>query len=151
MIGATLKVGKIRTTRPKFPGEAGYVQSVNAQLKDLSTLIQEVFNQVEGVTPEICLDAVQPTFQKSQDYCPEDTGTLKASGYTAITGRGAKARVEVGYAKGGKPDYAVYVHEITSYFHKPPTRAKWLQAAMMEDISGIRTRVADGYRRFLRG
>jgi hypothetical protein len=143
-----LVVGKIRTTAPKYPSEAGYVSSINAQLKDLKAIIQSIFDQFENATPDIMLAAVQPTFEKSKVYCPKKTGALVSSGYTAITATGRTPRVEVGYAKGGSPFYAVFVHEMTGIFHNPPTRSKWLQAAMMEDTGVIRDRLVDGYRAF---
>jgi hypothetical protein len=118
-------------------------------LKDLQDAFQSLIDQFEGVTPEIMLNAVQPTFQKSQEYCPTDTGALKSSGYAEITSTARGGRVEVGYAKGGSPPYAVYVHENLSNFHRPPTRAKWLQAAMLEDLTSIFTRIQNGYYQFM--
>lgn len=149
MTTVSLKVGKIRTTAPKFPSEPGYVQSVNTQLKDLQRSLQSIFDQFENASPSIMLDAVQPTFNKSQEYCPVRTGALRASGYAEITGTGKRPRVEVGYAKGGNPPYAVFVHEMTGIPHRPPTRSKWLQAALMEDLSVIKDRLTSLYRNFM--
>lgn len=144
-----LRVGKIRTTAPKYPSEAGFVSSINAQLKDLANALQEVFDQFESASPEVMLAAVMPTFEKSQIYCPIDTGVLRESGYAEVTGTGKSPRVEVGYAKGGNPFYAVFVHEMTTVFHKPPTRSKWLQAALTEDLPSIETRLQQGYAAFM--
>lgn len=33
--------------------------------------------------------------------------------------------------------YAALVHERMGVFHKPPTRAKFLQSAMEEELSGV--------------
>jgi hypothetical protein len=148
MVSFNLVVGKIRTTAPKYPSEAGYVSSVNAQLKDLKAIIQSIFDQIEDASPSIMLAAVQPTFEKSKVYCPRKTGALVNSGYASVTGTGKTPRVEVGYAKGGVPFYAVFVHEMTGFYHAPPTRSKWLQAAMTEDIGVIRDRLVSGYKAF---
>jgi hypothetical protein len=146
-----LRVGKIRTTAPKYPSEPGYVAGINAQLKDLQDIFQSIIDQVEHVTPEIMLTAVMPTFQKSQIYCPFATGALRRSGFAEVVATGNQPRVEVGYAKGGNPPYAVFVHEMTSHYRRPPTRSKFLQAAMLEDIPAIRERLLADYKTFMGG
>lgn len=144
-----LRVGKIRTTSPRYPSEAGFVSSINAQLKDLKDILQSIFDQVENASPDIMLSAVQPTYEKSRVYCPYRTGALVNSGYAEVTSTGKTPRVEVGYARGGNPPYAVFVHEMTSIYHKPPTRSKWLQAALMEDLTLIQERLITNYRNFM--
>jgi hypothetical protein len=147
---AKLVCGKLRVSKPVYPSEPGYVAAVNAQMKELATILQSVFDQFEAVSPNVCLEAVQPTFELSQYYVPVKTSDLKNSGYCEITG--SKGRVvEVGYAKGGSPHYAMYVHEILEYHHEPPTRSKFLQAAMMEDLSNIYQRLSWSYAEFMQG
>lgn len=101
---------------------------------------------LEDVTPEIMLAALEPTFEKSQEYCPKDTGKLVESGYLQITQFRGKPRVEIGYGLGGDPAYAAAVHENLEWRHKAPTRAKWLQVALEEDAGEIQNRVAAAYK-----
>jgi hypothetical protein len=68
----------------------------------------------------------------SQDYVPVDTGDLKASVSLTHDGSG----FEVVYTIGYHTDYAVFVHEITEYYHRPPTGAKYLSRAVTEVVNG---------------
>lgn len=128
-----------------YPSERGYVQQIRAQMKEVQAIVEDVMNQLEDITPEILIAALTPTKELAEYYCPKDTGALVESSYLEVTDTGKKPRVELGFAKGGEPFYAVYVHEITEYYHAPPTRSKWLQAAVMEDMNNIMYRVASGY------
>jgi hypothetical protein len=151
MTAYRLNVGKIRKVGLKYPWEAGYIDSVRAQMKDLTALLNGVMSQFLDASPEIMIEAMQPTFELSQAYCPVDTGAMKASGYLEVTNTGKEPRVELGYARGGVPFYTALQHETTDFYHEPPTRAKWLQAAVMEDLSNIGARLATGYNRFMGG
>jgi hypothetical protein len=144
-----LKVGKIRVTSPKYPSESGFVQSVRAQLDELEEIVNSFFDQVVVASPYIAQDALQPTFAKSKEWCPKKTGAMVASGYLEITSLSkVTPRVEMGYGRGGNPFYTVFVHEQVNMYHKPPTRAKWLQAAMLEDLTVLWKRLSDGYNSF---
>jgi hypothetical protein len=120
-------------------------------MKELENIVMKTADAFEEVTPEIMLDALQPTKDKADLYCPKKTLALVNSGYLEITGTGSRARVEMGYAKGGSPSYAVYVHEIVEYHHEAPTRSKWLQAAMFEDLNQIWANLCSNYRVWLAG
>lgn len=96
---------------------------------------------VEDVTPEILVEALEPAFKLSQIYCPQDTGKLKKSGYLESTTFRGIPTVEIGYGKGGDPDYAAVVHENMEYRHKAPTKAKFLQAALEEQDGDIKERI----------
>jgi hypothetical protein len=136
-LGVSLRVGKIRSG------------TVKAQIADLNAAVTSIFDQIAGASPYLALDALQPTFKKSQEYCPKKTGALVDSGYLEITSLDSRnPRVEMGYGLGGSPPYAVYVHEQVNFFHAPPTRAKWLQAAMLEDLQALWARLITNYREF---
>ena len=63
----------------------------------------------------------------SNKICPIDTGELRQSGYTQVTGTGFNARGYVGYTA----PYAVYVHENVHHkFKAPGTGAKFLEKAI---------------------
>lgn len=98
---------------------------------------ERLIHYIEDVTPEVIFDALEPTFEKSKEYCPKDTGDLVKSGYLEIV----DGRVEIGYGRGGNPSYAVTVHENLEWRHKAPTRAKWLQVALDEDEQQIQNRI----------
>lgn len=151
-VGTRINVGRLSVRNPKYPSEPDFVSSMREQMLELQHILNELFDQIEGASPQIMLNALEPTFAISQYLCPVDTGDLKASGYLEITSaRTGGTRVEIGYGRGGNPYYAVYVHEMTSMYHKPPTMAKWLQAAVMGDMDNIFSRLKDGYRTALQG
>jgi len=144
-----LRMGLEKVSKPQFASEPDYVAQVNAQMKALMDDLQYIMDQFAAVTPEITKEAMQPTFDKSQEYCPHKTGVLKDSGYLEIVGFRGQPRVEMGYGKGGVPRYAVLVHEMVEVPHAPPTRSKFLEAAINEDYGSIIDRVHEGYKRFM--
>lgn len=144
-----LKMGLTKVRKPQYASEPGFVSAVNEQLKVLTEELKDIFDQVEGATAEITKEALEPTFEKSKLYCPKDTHELVNSGYLEVTSFRGKPQVEMGYGKGGSPRYAVYVHEMTQYNHAFPTRSKFMEAAINEDMGSLPHRIADGYMRFM--
>jgi hypothetical protein len=133
-----------------YPSEPGYFAMMQATSKALVAELNSIIDQFEDVAPDIMLDALEPTMKLADYYCPKDTYATVNSRYLEVTSRkGSAPRVEAGYAKGGKPFYAALVHERTWVPHREPTRSKWLQAAMMEDLSNIFDRVAGSYSDFM--
>lgn len=134
----------------RYPSESGYVSSINAQWKVIENKILSIFKQFEDASEDIMLDALEPTFEKARDvYCPHWKGPLRASGYLEVASFRGKPRIEIGFGKGGKPDYAVYVHERTDQYHEPPTQAKFLQRAVLEDLNEIYHRLGANYKAFM--
>lgn len=133
--------------RQTFRGSKANAVSAKASMAGVIRNYQKVVNNLEGVTPEVLYEALEPTFAKSQVYCPKDTGKLVKSGYLEIVSFRGKPRVEMGYGKNGEPDYAAAVHENLEWRHKSPTRAKWLQAALGEDRIAIQNRIIAGLKR----
>jgi hypothetical protein len=148
---ARLNVGKIRSTGTKYPWEPGYVAAVQAQCDDLTKIVKSICDQFENVSPELLIDALRPTFEKSKVYCPKDTHRLVNSAYLESVGYRGQPRVEMGFARGGDPYYAVLVHENLEMKHKPPEQAKFLERAVDEDIADIAIRIGDNYRKFMNG
>lgn len=128
-----------------YPNEARYVDDIRGQMRDITSNLIKVFDGIKAASPDILLDALEPTFELSQYYCPVDTGALKGSGYLEVTEFRSNPRVEMGYAKNNDPPYAVVVHENLEWRHKWPTRAKFLQAAVDEDMEDIKARVQQAY------
>lgn len=148
-VGIKLKVGKVNVRTTGYMSEASYVKQINQGLGQLTKSLVDLLKQFEDATPEIMLDAMRPMYDKSQEYVPVRGGTLKNSGYLEIVEKRSKPVVEMGYAKGGSPDYAVYVHEMTSIPHVAPTRAKFLEHAVNEEIGSTIDRLVANYKGFM--
>lgn len=74
-------------------------------------------------------------FQKSQVLVPVEFGTLRSSGTISQPRQTSGGwEVEIGYG-GAASEYAIYVHEITSNYHAPPTQAKFLEQPAMEEAA----------------
>jgi hypothetical protein len=130
----------IRGSVPHHGSQSALRDQFNGSMADVLHNLQLFIDHMTGVTPEILEEALRPTFAKSQERCPVRDGNLKASGYleTRATAKGAEA--EIGYGRGGIPDYAIFVHEMPMY-HEPPTQDKFLQSAIDEDYFDIINRV----------
>lgn len=142
----SIRIGKLSSKGMLFPTEPGYVESMRATTKELENILAKLMKDVEDATPPIMLDILAPTKVKSDLYCPKDTHALVNSGYLEVTSFRGSPRVELGYARGGQPSYGVVVHENMSFKHKAPTRAKWLQAAMFEDLPQMYERLGASYK-----
>lgn len=148
-VGIKLKVGKVNVRTVGYPSEASYVRQVNQGLKQLEKSLIDVLDQFMNVTPEVMLDAMRPIYDLSQEYVPVRDGKLKNSGYLEVVERGSRPYVEFGYAKGGRPDYAVYVHEMIEIPHKAPTRAKYAEQAVNDAVGETINRLVANYREFM--
>lgn len=122
-------------------------RACRASLNQVLARFAKVVSSIEQASVPAVRYALQPIFDKSQIYCPVKTGDLKGSGYLEVRRTGQKVVAEIGYAKGGHPDYAVIVHENLEFFHQPPTQAKYLQRAMEEGIDKVPARLAEYIRR----
>lgn len=122
-----------------------YVPSMQAQMKAIIKSYAAIIANIENVVPDIMAEALEPTLDLAKKYCPKDTHRLVNSGY--IEKRPAakgSLNVVIGFAKGGDPDYAVLVHERVDIYHKPPTRSKFLEAALLEDMANVYVRIVKG-------
>lgn len=99
---------------------------------------------LENSSADILEQVLQPVLDKSQFYVPKKTGALASTAEltTENTTTGAEARITY-----GSPDvfYAAIVHEFTWLNHQSPTRAKYLQTAMEEEIDNFLERAAQAY------
>jgi hypothetical protein len=145
-----INVGKIRSSsKTAYPSEAGYVQQIREQMRELELILNKAFNQIEEAAAPIIMDALQPTKELAEYYCPKKTGDLVNSSYLEVTSFRGRPRVELGFAKGGSPSYGVYVHEMVEYHHSPPTRSKFLQSAVYEDLDNVMNRIQTAYKGFM--
>lgn len=134
-----------------YPSEPRYAAAMAQTSKELTESLLDILTQFQDASPEIMIEALEPTLALAQEYVPFDTGELYNSAYLEDTSTKTIPRVEIGYARRGRPYYAMYVHEMVHIPHQAPTRAKWLQAAVMEDLDNIRQRLEHGYVLFMRG
>lgn len=148
-VGVGLQTNIRRAER--FPSEAGYVEGVVSQMKAVTDNLIKVVEQIKNATPEIMYEALVPTLELALEYCPIDTGLLRSSAYLEITEFRGHPRVEMGFARGGQPEYAVSVHENLEWKHEFPTRAKFLEHAMNEDMDNIRSRLEESYKEMAGG
>jgi hypothetical protein len=145
-------IGARRTRKnARFASESAFIAEMRQTSNDVCRAMLDILDQFEDVSEEIMINALEPTLDRAKYYCPKDTLELVNSAYLEEARFRGKPRVEIGFAKGGDPVYAIYVHEILDYKHDEPTRAKFLEYAVYEDLDGIYTRLGDGYRRFMGG
>lgn len=133
----------IRSSAPQ--SRQSLERSFRASMQDILAGFDEFMEDIETNSAEILTDAMEETFGKALTYCPEDSGELRDSGYLEVQSFRGKHVCAIGFGKGNKPDYAIYVHEMP-YQHEAPTRSKFLQAALDEDYYSILNKVAEGYR-----
>jgi hypothetical protein len=104
-----------------------------------------LIRQLRSATPTIIYDALMPVFNRSQVYVPKKTGALMASGHLQV-GTTLSGRPEGSITYGGKDaPYAALVHEMTGRAHSPPTRSKFLQAALEEELDSFLVSIAADY------
>lgn len=116
-------------------------KDTRAAMQGIIHKVESLFNQTKGLLPEVMEQSLEPTFAKSQNYCPVDTGKLLDSGNLYVDSFKERPRVTISYGGGGTVHYAALVHEFTHLHHKPPTRSKFLQAALEEDYDNILPRI----------
>lgn len=115
-------------------------QALQAQFKagmaDILENLRDFVADVENGAADVLVEALEPTFGKALEYCPQKTGALRDSGYLEVEKYRGRAVAAIGFGKGGQPDYAIYVHEMP-FQHEAPTRAKFLESALDEDYFSI--------------
>ncbi len=139
-------VGLKRLVGPNS-SQRGFTQSIRQSMQEIIKEYKRWILHMEIQTPEVLLDALRPTFEKSQILVPVKSGDLKGSGYLEKSTFRGNPQVEIGYGRGGVPHYAVFVHERTDLHHDGPTQAKFLQQPLEEDFQDIQTRIVQGLKR----
>ena len=142
MASINLGVGRKRISRQMQPHEAGYVANITGQMDHLRATIKSIVDRVENLTPAALKHGLKPIFDTSQVLVPVDKGRLKRSGFIE-TRRGVRGvSASVGYAKSGRPHYAVLVHERLEFQHAAGTQAKFLEEAVNRHVDEIGPRIA---------
>ena len=115
----------------------------------MEAIIKQYSDFIKGmkdITPEVLESAMQPIFDKSQEYVPKNTLALMKSGRLIVT-RGPSPSAEIVYGD-ATAWYAALVHEQVWLNHLLPTRAKYLQAAMEEEFDALLVSLAVDYSGF---
>ncbi len=126
----------------------GATISARAGMKDVIKRYESFIRQFKGITPEILEEALQPAFDKSQEYVPKDSGALADSGKVTTSLDPLRAEITYGDSTAW---YAAIVHEYVWQTHEPPTRAKYLQAAMEEEMDNMMVTIGLSYQRAMGG
>lgn len=132
-------------TKVVSPHQAGYIRAIRQQFENIEAILMAYVDHMNEQAGEIMLEALRPTFEKSQTYVPVKTGRLKRSGFLELRSGSRGPVVTMGYGKNNDPPYTAIVHERLDLWHKPPTRAKFLQSALEEDFGQIQKRLISGF------
>lgn len=111
------------------------------QVRGLTKVMEQWVNGLDASMADVIAETIRPTFEKALTYTPVDTAALVESGYLEVETLYRRHVVAIGFARGNKPDYAIYVHEMP-YQHEAPTRSKFLEAAIDEDFRSLEARFA---------
>lgn len=139
-------IGLRRIGRATRPSVAGATRATRQAMRNIENNLARVVSAIEEATPDAIEFALDPIFFRSQELVPVDTGELKDSGFVFVEKRASGARGEVGYAPGGRPFYAVFVHENLEIRHESPTQAKYLEQAVDELSGDIPARIREHLR-----
>ncbi len=121
--------------------------NIRRQIAQIMKNANKAISRINGVTPAALRHAMMPTFNTSQKLVPVDEGTLKESVYLETAVINGNHLIELGYARGGVPDYAVLVHELLDKPHEEPTQAKFLEDAFLKHQGNMARRVRDFIRK----
>ena len=112
-----LRISKKRVYKDMF---SDILNKYNENTEENNNDNNEEYNMLSSL-----IDMVgERIFLRAVQYTPVDTGNLRNSIYRKNVGDG----IIIGYSA----DYATYVHEISFYNHKYPTRCKFLEDAAFE-------------------
>ena len=102
-------------------------------VEDFSRFLNETPGLVVKDVEAALYQEGQRTMAVSKRRTPVDTGNLRATGHTKLPKtRGGKTTVVLAYGT----DYAVFVHEILSNFHRVGG-AKFLESAVKDNMKGM--------------
>lgn len=130
-------IGYKRATRTSSQATAKTGVQIKRQFAEINKRLDLLSRAIERSTIGVTKEALKVIFDESQILVPINTGVLKASGYIDVRRTRSGVIGEVGYAPRNNPPYALFVHENLEMQHKPPTQAKYLQAAVEKNASKV--------------
>ena len=97
--------------------------------EELAAQLREFAKAFPNETERSTWEEMRLTMNESQKLCPVEHGFLRGSGYVTdpVIMADGTILISVGYSS----EYAVYVHEIVTNYHKPPTMAKFLELPLI--------------------
>jgi len=137
---------KVSIGKSRISGDSAEAYLGRQSREDFANILANMrgfINHMSEGVAEVLAEALEPTLELSWEYVPVDSGDLLRSSYLEVEKFRGQSRCEIGYAKGGNPSYAIYVHEMPRW-HEPPTSYKFLERAIMEDWDNIQGRVISG-------
>lgn len=135
-------IGSRRLSSGTHASIAAATRQARTQMKTVMDNLEAVVQGLRTATPEALLYGLKPIADKATYYVPVKTGELRDSQYMEVRREGRqKFLVELGYARGGHPNYAALVHESVDIPHADPTSAKFLEKAVDEELHKVRPRV----------
>jgi hypothetical protein len=140
-----INVGLKRVPKASSTYQAAFTRSTRESMAAIIENYRSLVNAIRDATPQILHDIMEPVFDLSQLYCPVKTGKLQDSGRISAHETGTRVRVDISYGDGANVPYAAIVHERTELAHAPPTRSKYLQAALEESLDDIKEGIVQAY------
>lgn len=139
-VGIGASVGRIRAAAPVGsldPSSANYTRAMKAQMDHIAERLAKTIKSIKNATPDAIKAGLQPIMDLSQTYVPYDSGDLYRSAFIEVRQTTTGTRAWIGYAKGGHPNYAAWVHEMMHIPHAKGKSAKFLERAVNERIHTV--------------
>lgn len=138
------RIGRATLGSSVRPSEAAFTQSSRDAMQAIIREYQAWVEYLDLRAPDILMEALEPTLELAKSYTPYHTGALRDSGYLESSYSRGRSQVEIGFGRGGSPDYTAYVHENLDMQHASPTSAKFLEKALEEDWVNVTERILEG-------
>lgn len=119
-----------------------FTRSARESMAQIIKEISGIFAREKAALPATLEAVLEPTLGLSMVYCPVKTGKLIESAEIKSGFKDGRAFAAINYGGGKQVHYAAIVHERTDLNHVFPTRAKFLQAALEEDVGNFKERFA---------
>lgn len=116
--------------------------------RECAKIIREIAARYPKEMGDAMFQRVSYIMRLSQEQVPVgETGNLKASGHVEdpVISDGS-ITVEFGYSM----DYAFWVHEVLDVWHLPPTKAKYLEDPVSENLDNLAEDVLTTVNKMLR-
>lgn len=96
--------------------------------------ITNLRNNYREVSARALFQEMTRIMAESHDECPVEFGRLRATGIVSepVIGDG-NVSCKMGYST----KYAIWVHEILENYHKPPTKAKYLEDPVNRNLDKV--------------
>jgi hypothetical protein len=112
---------------------------------DLNEKISQMIDEVPDLVEKALFEEATIVLNMSQELVPVDTGRLRN------TGRVTVEKVPNGFSAAitYSTDYAIYVHEDLTKYHKFPTQAKFLEQPARERLPNLLSNISKRVERML--